>query len=550
MKKSLVPFNIELLIPTQAQLAMLGQVTNHEIFEGTGGNFHEKGLFSVEIFGRVGSKEREGRFGYINLGLEIIHPVIYRNLIKLKAFYEEIIHGRVFAIFDPSVNDFVRSNELEGRTGYTFFFDNWKKIDFGETKSSIRRVRVELMKKYLANCTTKSMLVIPAAYREAEIDVDGRVSMDEVNEHYRYLLNQSYGVPEFFGPNDDLSIYDRKRVAMQATVLAIYNHYENLLSGKGGYIQAKWARRAVFNGTRNVISSLDTNAADLDQPNRPKFKDAVIGIYQAAVSVKPKTIYHLRSGVVGEVFDSLSNRVELTNKKTLKLEWVNISNEEMDLWGTPEGLERVIGELKVIDKRSRAIEIANHYLALVYLDDDQNFKIFRDISDLPPNFKKDFVRPITYAELIYLSGLPMWRKNSAFVTRYPVENYNSSIPVKMYVKTTVKGEMRYPLDWQWQRDTEAEPALEYPVFTLNEPAQWHDSTSISPSILAPLGADFDGDTISFNAVYSREAIEESDKFFKSRLAYIKAGGGLAFSVNIHTLNLTLRYMTGEPKSRD
>ncbi|MBW6072849.1 hypothetical protein, partial [Pseudomonas aeruginosa] len=151
----------------------------------------------------------------------------------------------------------------------------------------------------------------------------------------RYLLNQSYGVPEYFGPNDDLSIYDRKRTSMQLTALAIYNHYENLLSGKGGYIQQKWASRRVFNGTRNVISSLDTNAADLDQPNRPKFKDAVIGIYQAAVSVKPKTIYHLRNGVVGQVFDSLSTRVELINKKTLKLEWVNISNEEMDLWGTP-----------------------------------------------------------------------------------------------------------------------------------------------------------------------------------------------------------------------
>lgn len=55
---------------------------------------------------------------------------------------------------------------------------------------------------------------------------------------------------------------------------------------------------------------------------------------------------------------------------------------------------------------------------------------------------------------------------------------------------------------------------------------------------------FDGDTVSVNAVYSREAREECERFFKTRAAYLRAGGGLAFSVNIHTLALTMRFMTG------
>ncbi|BDR25557.1 hypothetical protein [Pseudomonas aeruginosa] len=550
MKKALVPFNISLLIPTKEQLKFLGQVKSHEIFEGLGGNFHEDGLFSVSIFGRVGSTDRESLFGYIHLGLELIHPAVYRNLIKLKAFYEEIILGKAFAVFDESIKDFIRADELTGKTGYTFFFDNWKRIDFGSTKSGVRLSRLQLIEKYKDNCIFKDMLVTPAAYRDAEIDENNRVEMDEINEHYRYLLNQSFGVPDSFGPNDDLSIYDRKRVAMQNTVLAIYEHYERLLSGKRGYIQSKWASRRIANGTRNVISSLDTNAADLDSPNRPTFKDAVVGLHQAARSVAPRTIFALRQGVVGEVFDTVTNTVQLINKKTLRLEWVDISNEDMDLWGTPEGQEQIINELDVIEKRSRAIEIADHYLALIYVDDKQNFKIFRNIDELPTNLNKKFVRPITYAELVYLSGLSMWRTNSAFVTRYPVENYNSSIPCKMYVKTTVVGELRYPLNDQWERDDTLEPALEFPVFELNKPAQWHDSVSISPSILAPLGADFDGDTVSFNAVYSEEAIAETDAFFKKRIAYIHADGRLAFSVGIHTLNLTLRYMTGEPKQRD
>lgn len=549
MKKALLPFNISLLIPTQQQLKMLGQVTSHEIFEGLGGNFHEKGLFSVEIFGRIGSSEREGRFGYIKLGLPVIHPVIYRNLLKLKAFYGDIVLGKAYAIFDTSVNDFIKSNELEGKTGYTFFFDNWKKIDFQDTGSGIRKNRLQLISKYLDRNTLDDFVVCPAAYREVEIDAYGRVTLDEVNEYYRTLLNQTYGIPEYFGPNDDKSIYDRKRVAIQNNIQLIYEHFEKLISGKGGFIQANWASRKVQNSTRNVISSMDTNAADLDLPNRPGFKDVAVGLLQASVAVKPKTIFSLRNSIVAEIFDSNNNRVELLDKKTWRRKWVDISTATIDKWGTPDGLEKVINELRVIEQRGRPIEIEGHYIGLVYLDDKENFKVFRDIDQLPDGFDKKFVRPISWAELIYLSGLSMWNKTVGIVTRYPIENYNSSIPCRMYIKTTVVGELRYPLDHNWERDESMPLALEYPLIGEDYSAQWHDSLSLPPSTLSSLGADFDGDTTSFIAAYSKESVEEADKFFKSRLAYLRAGGGEAFSLDIHTLNLTLRFMTGEPKKR-
>ena len=64
-----------------------------------------------------------------------------------------------------------------------------------------------------------------------------------------------------------------------------------------------------------------------------------------------------------------------------------------------------------------------------------------------------------------------------------------------------------------------------------------------------LNITFDGDTVSINLTYSNEAIAEANKFFKSRIAYLKAGGGVGFSVNVGTLKLTSHYMTGEPKER-
>jgi hypothetical protein len=549
MKKALLPFNISLLIPDRNMLARLGRVTSHEIFVGNGGNFHEEGLFSVSIFGRVGSHERESNFGYIKLGLPVIHPLVYRNILKLKGFYEEIILGRSFAVFDEETKDFIKASELDGQTGYTFFFDNWKRVTFKETDSDIRRVRLKLVNENMERADLHAMLVIPAAYREAEPNPDGRIEYDEINDVYRGLLQQSTGIPEHFGANADLSMYDKRRVAMQLKVQEIYDHYEKLISGKSGYVQSKWASRRVFNGTRNVISSMDTNAADLGEPNRPKFKDCVIGLHQASRGAAPKTIYGLRHGIVGEIFETMSNRVELVNKKTLVKEWVDVSVDDMDTWSTPQGLERVMNELEVIDKRSRAVEVAGHYLALVYLDDKKNYRILRDINDIPPGFDQKWARPITYAELIYLGGLSMWYKLRGFVTRYPVENYNSSIPVSIYVKTTVTGELRYPLGPDFKRDPDGPVAFEYPMLEVGKTAQWHDSTSVSPAILSPLGADFDGDTVSVNIVYSKEALEEIDQFFRSRIAYTDAEGGLAFRSTIHTVNLVLRYMTGDPKPR-
>lgn len=549
MKKALLPFNISLLIPDAQMLSRVGRVTSHEIFHGMGGNFHEEGLFSVNIFGRVGSQERESNFGYIKLGLPCIHPLVYRNILKLKSFYEDILLGRQYATFDEVEKDFVRSSELDGQTGYTFFFDNWKKVVFKETDSDIRRVRLKLVNENRDRSDLNAMLVIPAAYREAEMSPDGRVEYDEINDVYRVLLQQTTGLPDHFGANIDLSMYDKRRMAMQMKIQEIYDHYEKLISGKSGYVQGKWASRRVFNGTRNVISSLDTNAADLGQPNRPKFKDCVIGIHQASRGAAPKTIYGMRTGIIGDIFDTMSNRVQLVNKKTLVREWTDVSVTDMETWSTPQGLERVMNELEVIEKRSRPVEVAGHYLTLVYLDDKKNFRIIRDINEIPPGFDQKWARPITYSELIYLSGLSMWYTLRGFVTRYPVENYNSSIPVSIYVKTTVTGELRYPLGPDFKRDPTAPLALEYPILEVGKVAQWHDSTSVAPTVLSPLGADFDGDTVSVNIVYSKESIEEINKFFSSRIAYLSPSGDLAFSSAIHTVNLVLRYMTGAPKER-
>lgn len=488
MKNVAVPFNLSFLVPSKEQIKRIRAVSTLDIFDGPGGNFHDDGLFSTLTFGRVGDPDRDRRFGHINLNLDVLHPVMYSRLIKLKSLYKGILSGTEYAVWNSEEKDFDAASELEGATGYEFFMTHWDELTPKKTGSSSRDMRIDLLNKYRDQATLRQLLVMPAGLRDADIDTDGRVSMDEINELYQGVLMQVRSLPEQIH-RQDRPIYDRTRFTLTLRILAIYEYIENLISGKGGFIQSRWASRRVFNGTRNVLSSLDTSVEDLDAPNRPKANDTVVGLYQAAKSVLPKTVYALKTSFVGEIFSTSSNMVELVEPKTLQRTWVEVSNEDMDRWSTDEGLEKVINELETIEKRSRPVEIAGHYLALVYVDDQQNYRILRSITEVPEGFDTQWVRPITYVELIYLVGLSMWYTNHAFVTRYPVTGMYSSIPTRSYVKTTVVGELRYPLDDTFQRDSEQPLALEYPILNVGETAQYHDSVSIPPSFLRPLGGD-------------------------------------------------------------
>lgn len=546
----MLPTNLNLLDLTPEKLKTIRAVTTLDIFDGRGGNFHDDGLFSTTTFGRVGDPIRDRRFGYIPLKVSIFHPTLYLTIIKLNSLYEGIIAGRDFAVFDKEAKDFLASDAISGDTGYAFFMSHFHELVPKRTGSSIRDIRVDKILKYQKRATIKNMLVLPAGLREADIESDGRVSMDEINELYQGLLMQTRNIPDDLerGTLDEIQVYDRTRYAITMKIVEIYHYIERLLSGKKGFIQGRWASRRIFNSTRNVLSSLDTGVADLSLPNRPHFRDVVIGLNQATKNVLPKSIFYLKTSVVGDVFDTASNRVELVDPTTLKRTFVEVSNNELDTWTTIEGLERVINDLGVIEKRDRPVMVEDNYLALIYVDDKDNYKILRSIDDVPEGWDTKWVRPITLIELIYLSGVDHWNTFPCFVTRYPIENMYSSVPCKQYVKTTEKGALRYRLDAEWKREPIEGRALEFPVLSKESVNKYFDSTSVPVTILGALGADFDGDTISTIAGYTDESLREGEEYFRSRRSLLRAGGGIAFNLSVDTLNLTLKNITGVPNA--
>ena len=96
------------------------------------------------------------------------------------------------------------------------------------------------------------------------------------------------------------------------------------------------------------------------------------------------------------------------------------------------------------------------------------------------------------------------------------------------------------MDWQ-PLPAEDNTAKVYPVF---DPESYIDSAMVHPYRVKGLNADYDGDMISNNILYTKESIEEIDRYLNSKSAHIDPAGGLRASASIDTTNLVMYNITG------
>lgn len=538
MSEKLLPFNIELLVMGDELLRGIRPVRVLDIFDGLTKNFHPEGLFSTTIFGKVGEERRNRAFSYIDLKVSIIHPVVYNSLISMKQLYGGIVSGKEYAIWDPEVSDFVPSTPIDGRTGYNFFMEHCAEIVFEERDSEQRKQKIALEKKYLGKPggLFSKLVVMPAGLRDYEIDETGKPTEDEINTFYRKALGLSNLITPA-GLKVNPESLDGLRYNMQVNMNNLYDYIQSLLEGKKKLVLGKWASRVVFNGTRNVITSLINTSSELGGKKTVGFNQTVIGLYQFLKATLPLSIYHIRNGFLANVFSTASAPMFLVNKKTLKKEMVEPDPDLFDSWMTEEGLEKTITRFGEEPLRHMFLETDTHYLGLIYKGPNGTYKLMQDIGELPDWADKKDVHPITFAELLYLSVYHFANTIPGYVTRYPITGYGSIYPSMTYLKSTVKSDTRKELNDHWEETGEV--AHEFPVYK----TQFVNSLSPHPTHLKRLGADFDGDTCSYNAVYTEEAIAEVGKFLNSRRYYVGSSGEISFSADTDTIGFVLQNMT-------
>lgn len=543
MRQLNAPANLTIMELPPQRLAPLKPVRALDHFDGGPDTFHEDGLFSTSIFGRVGSDDRDRRFSYIDIKATIFHPLIFQHLVALKGLYGGIMQGKAFAVWDEAEKDFVASDEVHGQTGYDFFFAHWKQIEFKSTGSAQRDARIALVQKYKDKATVNKVLVLPAGLRDFEIDESGRRREGEINEFYRSMLSTSNSI----GTTSDVNahILNNSRYSLQIAFNKVFDFLIDQLSGKGGFIQDKWGSRNIIGGTRNVITAMDTSAPVLGQPNYPKQNNTVLGLFQAMKGAVPLVKHSLLTGIVGKAFQTTDGVAYLVNKATMQMEQVRVTPTVRDRWATTNGLDAIINFYREPSVRHRPVEIEGYYLGLIYKPKDRKvYRIFQDIRELPESMSKADVYPLTYVEMLYLSCHAILKKLTMFSTRYPVAGVGSSTPSIVYVKTTVRAEMRVRLDEKWEEPskiaTEEDTgllALEFPI--LDGKPEYFDTMAIHSSRLAAAAADHDGDMMSSNMLITDDANAEVHAHLNSVQAYLNPRGGLKASAAVDTVERVL-----------
>lgn len=534
-----LPFNIKIMDVNPQRLARVPRISSVDTYDGFSGNMHDQGLFS-RLFGEIGSESRDYTFGRIQLNTKIIHPFLFKKIKQIKRLHEDIIFSRKMAIFDEKSGEFIES-DITGQTGYHFFITHLPKIRPKKNKSAKRANAIDVVLKNMDKMFLDNYLILPAGLRDLTTDQNGKVTEDEVNELYRKMIrlsNSLESAPKNQGPELDNIRADLQRVANE-----IFDYFVSMMEGKKGFLLGRFGSRNIQNGTRNVISSMDTSCDDLDAPDAITVDDTFIPLYQVLNGCLPLLPNLIRSNRLYQLsFPQTDELANLVNISTLKREQVQVRDYDIDLWTTIEGNEKIVKRFEKESFRSSPIIVKGHYLGLVY-QDDKKYQLLSDIDELPEGWDKKYVRPITYGEFLYLVGKDKYNTLKVQVTRYPVIGDGSTYIGDVYCKTTAKS---FLLKEYENGEYTGQMTRQYPDV---KNSIWISSMSPHSSKISQLDGDFDGDTCTGTILLSNEAIEETNRINNTKEAILAVGGGLKFNVGNYVTSYTVLGFNAKPRVR-
>ncbi len=490
------PFNVWVLdVNTWIQRHNVQPVDSLSIYEPSSTTFAVNGLFSEVIFGPLGSTDRLVTFGYIELNTKILQPLIYKNLVKLAALYEDILTGASYARFDDETGQFTRcpdpQQHNDAGTGYSFFMSRFDKIKFERNDSRQRSDRIDLIEKYRNIAFCDKLLVMPAGlFRDLE-EAQGTLTTDDVNKLYQTLLSYSFSVPA----GATSSIYDGVRTMIQRKAVEIYNYIENILTGKRGFIQGSWGQRRIALGTRNVIVASSYATMTPSDPQSIGPDETMMGLFQSMKAMQPIVVHQVRTKFFDPIFGHGTETVPLTDSETYLLQYREISSQELNRFDSSAAIENWISRFRNIDIRDNPVTVNDvegkaYYLLMVY-DLGDEIALFRSLPDFEAVYGKPVdrskIRPITWVELFYLATYNAAYDKHVFITRYPVIQDESCYPSKLHLCSTT------PSRVVKLRNTVTDEVIftypEYPI--LGKP--YLDAVRVNSSRLQGLSADYDGD---------------------------------------------------------
>lgn len=504
--------------------------------------YHPDGIFSEDIFGQINTPERIARFGYVDLNTTIITPVLFRMVKALAPWHVDVMAGRQMATFDKATGLLEKSSTDEGDTGFSFYMKVFPDIKFKESKSISRSEKIQVLDRTRKRGMYQRYLIEPAGLRDIEEDETGRQKIEDINKLYIQLVSYTKALGD---GSSKSRIYDPIRFNVQMKAVEIYSYLDNMMDGKRGFLRGQYGHRNVALGTRNVITATNYSANSPDDPQFLKPTETLVGLFQVMKGMQPLVIHHLKTvftyPTFGEEIDQTT--IPLTDPKTYELVYVDVSEDERESFTNSDELAGMISRFGADDFRSMPVKVYSRdgkpfYLRALY-DDGRRIMMFSSIVDLKrviPDFKKEYIRPMTYIDMMYICTYLSALGRHCFITRYPVLGDGSCYPSEIHVATTTPSRKVKLLDNDGNTQIEFS---DYPILG----KQYIDGVSLASPRLNGLGADHDGDTVSVNFVLLDEANEECKTYLQSPRSMVDTNANLIASSSTDLIDYALFGLT-------
>jgi DNA-directed RNA polymerase beta' subunit len=470
----------------------------------------EDGLFSYEVFGRPGSYDRKTIFAYVDLKEHFLHPLVYKNLLRINRKFDDCIAGRGNWILDPK-GEIIAADEgtKESGTGLSFLYKNWDKMKYRVTDSSSRKERVDFLRSLKKEeAFMRKQLVIPAFYRDINYqDADkGKLGVDDINTLYSKLIRLTVALRETDSALTGVDfIGNMTKTSVQQCLIDIYNYFTSKVRGKNGIFRQAVMGKSVDYAGRSVISAPSFNMNSY-KDMKVSFEYSGVPLSQCIVIFLPFVVKWLQSWFEKEY--GMIKTFTVRDKKTGEPRQVNLVDPMEDF--TFDAIKMKIDQfVKAQTERFEVVQVHTEegYIPVYWrgMNRDPDRENTEDTPD------STIRRHLTWTDLFYMASVDVVKDKHVYITRYPLEDYFGIYPSKVTVMSTFKTAPQY-VNGVWYEH--------YPVIDLDSPKEkipglFIDSLQLFNAMLPAIGGDFDGDQVTIRGVFTQEANEEAERLIKS-----------------------------------
>jgi hypothetical protein len=518
------------------------------VFFMSDGTYTPNGLFSYDVFG-ITENDRKNRFGFISLNDHFMHPVVYMMMNGRMGSLKGILRGEKYAIVEGGRIRFVDPTFKGASTGIDFFYKNFDMKDqwIAETDedgneveidSVDKRTRVEFLKSLKKNeMFVDKWLVLPPYFR-AENSQD-RTMGDDINKIYKEMINRCAAIKKgagfsAFGDQTKQRVqqllvmaYEKTMMPITGKALDINKPDELKGSAKYSMFRKHILGKSVDWSVLNVITaSLDSDCETVDDSGtrfgygnfplmsvvsmaKPFFNNAVTDFYDRLISIvgfipglDVKFIDHNQYS--SDVVDKLLSKFIKSDVGRFDPVEVRFTDSKGEVQSFIPTIELFASEADSADK-SKAIES----------------------------------RRMTITDLIYVCAVDIAADKHAYVTRYPVTNFQNIYPTKINVMSTNQTRDVWAKVLPFLPGAKAIHYRKYPYIRFKgDPHPKQDSYYEFVGVfklgnwpLKSLNADFDGDTVIARMCFSKEANSEAERLTFAKTNILGPSGELMRSLS-------------------